>query len=232
MTTVPLSGFALQVAFASDTYSSINSYGYSPRPLKEYTADVLELYRKNPGKNKPIIISITSSMPEELMIMLGEIVSLRDRIDQLPNDESIGRYPSSRLIGVELNTSCPNIPGKPPPSYDTTALLPLLVALDQFNNMTANRRGKPRLTLGLKLPPYVYSKQFEDLAKALLGNDEQPANPHPISFITCTNTLGSSVLFAEQAVKPSTPTGSACDFALPTVYGGLAGEAIHALALG
>lgn len=56
-------------------------------------------------------------------------------------------------------------------------------------------------------------------------------NESPIAFLTCTNTLGMSLLFADQAEGAAgQPSGS--QFALPTTLGGLAGEALHALSLG
>lgn len=157
--------------------------------------------------------------------MLDQIAILRDFLDSsIPPTASDRAKPlANRLLGIELNTSCPNIPGKPPPSYDIESLLTLLTALDIFAKSLILEQKLP-FTIGLKLPPYVYSKQFEDVAKAIksLGNST-------ISFITCTNTLGSNLLFSEQAEAVDSD-GS--DFALPTMYGGIAGDAIHALSLG
>lgn len=90
----------------------------------------------------------------------------------------------------------------------------------------------PSLVVGLKLPPYVHLKQFTDVVAELAKLS--PSNgPHPIAFLTCTNTLGSSILFEDQAV-PSNFEKPAQDFefAVPTIYGGLAGESIHPLSLG
>ena len=52
----------------------------------------------------------------------------------------------------------------------------------------------------------------------------------PFAFITCTNTLGNSLLFSDQTAQDESTDGR--DFALPTPLGGLAGEALHSLALG
>lgn len=215
------------MAFSSESYSSINSYGYSPRPLKEYLSDVLQLFLKYPGRNKPFIISITTSSTVELAKMLDQVVDLCEELDSLPQDEIHPRLPASQLIGVELNTSCPNIPGKPPPSYVMESLEPLLYRI-AMSNEAFSRTKTGWLTIGLKLPPYVYSKQFEDAASALVKTQTYfPDFPNAISFITCTNTLGSNILLAEQTTMSSTG-----EFALPTVFGGMAGEAIHSLALG
>lgn len=216
-----------QVAFATDSYSSINSYGYSPRPLEDYIADVASILLQNQPSHKPIIISITSNDSQELRTMLDEIAGLRARLETVGGmSASVPdpiRVPPHQLVGVELNASCPNIPGKPPPSYSVDALLPLLLEMKEFNQRLA-LRGNPLMTMGMKLPPYVHSKQFEEVAAAI-----KSVGANTISFITCTNTLGSSLLFAEQANGFDSPD---IEFALPTTYGGMAGDAIHTLSLG
>lgn len=204
-----------QVAFARDSYSSINSYGYSPLPLKSYLAFIRVILLPNPQSTKPFIISITSNDPTELRRMLEDILKLRQSIDDTGTA-------GSKLLGVELNTSCPNIPGKPPPSYNIPTLIPLLHEIGSFQAQL-EAQNKPSLTIGLKLPPYVYTNQFVEVVAALKGM------ARPISFLTCTNTLGSSVLFADQSDKMSNESGQ---FALPTAFGGMAGEAIHSLSLG
>ncbi|KAF8349854.1 hypothetical protein F5887DRAFT_1059109 [Amanita rubescens] len=73
----------------------------------------------------------------------------------------------------------------------------------------------PTLTLGLKLPPYVYREQFH----AILETVET-------RFLPSTNTLGNSLLYPEQVAK------DVAHYALPTALGGLGGELIHPLSLG
>jgi dihydroorotate dehydrogenase (fumarate) len=125
-------------------------------------------------------------------------------------------------IAIELNTSCPNIIGKPPPSYDMLSLLPLLKVLADHH------REDPTLTIGMKLPPYVYARQFVDVVAVITTLTHEGRNP--ITFLTCTNTLGSSLFFEDQVTEKA--AGDALQFALPTPLGGLAGEALHPLALG
>ena len=139
-------------------------------------------------------------------------------------------------IGIELNTSCPNIAHAPPPSYTPSVLSPLLavLAMSYWSDRT--------LTIGLKLPPYTYSTQFTDVYSLIAGlsRDIDGERYNPISFLSCTNTLGSSLLFASQTLTSQTRNPKPKDaeeeelslFALPTPLGGLAGEAIHALSLG
>lgn len=139
------------------------------------------------------------------------IQSLREEIGDTAENKT------SR-IAIELNTSCPNIRGRPPPSCDFPSLIPLLTVLAR-----AYQKDNT-LTVGLKLPPYIYATQFTDVVTHLSSFSHMDRSP--FAFITCTNTLGSSLLFGEQALEQTS------GFALPTPLGGLAGEAIHSLALG
>ena len=132
------------------------------------------------------------------------------------------------LVAIELNTSCPNITDAPPPAYKFTSLLPFLGVLADAYVADSS------LTIGLKLPPYLYTTCFHDTIDAvasfsrLTGNDAI-AKVNPFAFITCTNTLGSSLLFSDQVKSTA---GIDTIFALPSPLGGLGGEAIHSIALG
>lgn len=136
-------------------------------------------------------------------------------------------------IAIELNTSCPNIQGSPPLAYNFPAILPLLRAMANHYNHDQS------LTLGIKLPPYFYAAQFEEVVHGLVefshissgGDDGITTARNAFAFLTCTNTLGSSLMFAEQT-SPFTSSQGESVYALPTPLGGLAGEAIHALSLG
>lgn len=86
------------------------------------------------------------------------------------------------------------------------------------------------LSIGLKLPPYVYKDQFlEAIAgiKSLSTPSHDGTVNNPVAFLTCTNTLGNSLLFSDQTIT----TGDQI-FAIPTTLGGLAGDPLHPLALG
>lgn len=219
----------LQVAFSSTTTTSLNSYGYSPYPLSQYIEWAHRLILDNPQSTKPIIISITfdslglngNESETSLETLLEKIQILRREISDIPTNG--GQYVR---IGVEINTSCPNITNKPPPAYEPASMRPLLAVIAKHVSKD------PSLVVGLKLPPYVHAKQFTDVVSEL-AKISPAQGPHPIAFLTCTNTLGSSLLFEDQTLpsnfeKPSEPVG----FAVPTIYGGLAGESIHPLSLG
>ncbi|THH30189.1 hypothetical protein EUX98_g4027 [Antrodiella citrinella] len=219
------------VVFTRESFSSLNSYGYSPHPLKEYIEWSYNLLTHPSSSGtpptKPVILSITESSPPLLTEMLSEIQQLRERLQSFhssrPKSEQ-GSLDPSTLVAVELNTSCPNIPDHPPPSYDPPALVPLLKVL------ASAFEADPTLTIGLKLPPYTYSAQFQAILD-VIAKLSTPHRANPIAYLACTNTLGSSLLFSSQVVgSPSAQDPHS--FALPTGFGGLAGETIHALSLG
>lgn len=158
--------------------------------------------------------------------MIKDVQVLRD---SLRNDsESF-----SDSLAIELNTSCPNIPSAPPPSYDLPSLRPHLDVL------AAAARADPSLTIGLKLPPYPDVTRIRGVVDCLAEYTihEPEGDRSPFAFLTCTNTLGGSVLFVGEidaaSACPPLPTDLApTAFALPTAVGGLGGERLHAIALG
>ncbi|KAL1952330.1 hypothetical protein VTO73DRAFT_1479 [Trametes versicolor] len=248
------------VAFAKETVTSVNSYGYSPHALSMYLDWVYTLLTTpcldGSPPTKPIIISITASTPTVLAEMVENIQGLRKKLratysaaasfgEFIPptsptrsNRNSASAQPSTStqtathlpnldpatLVGIELNTSCPNIKDTPPPAYTFTLLLPLLDVL------STAFYADPSLTIGLKLPPYLYSTRFAEVirfvhtytreirpAVFMNGNSHQLATQdghplrslNPFAYIACTNTLGSCLLFADQAFQdPAAPTAS------------------------
>jgi len=220
--TATLNGFAEDashtVVFSNQSVSSLNSYGYSPHPLARYLGWVESVIASDKtSAGKPFIISITSSSPSTLSTMMDQIQALRARLKDAEG-------PISR-IAVELNTSCPNIQGSPPPSYNLSSLTPVLQVLAEHFSRDNT------LTLGLKLAPYVHAAQFDDVIKVVSSFTNPASAKNPFAFFTSTNTLGSSLLFADQTTVPSrSPPQN--EYALPPVLGGLAGDSIHALSLG
>ncbi|KAF4623909.1 hypothetical protein D9613_002019 [Agrocybe pediades] len=205
------------VVFHAGMTTTLNSYGYSPHPLSQYLVWVEDILKTHPSNKKPVIISITASEPLTLALMIQAVQDLRKRLRDDVN--------STSQIAVELNTSCPNIPKAAPSGYLIKSLKPLIQSLADAH------AADPTLTIGLKLPPYVYKDQFTEVVEVLQSLDVEARTSGsgrcPISFLTCTNTLGNSLLFAEET------TSSATDgFALPTDTGGLAGQSLHPLALG
>ncbi|CDO70935.1 hypothetical protein BN946_scf184829.g44 [Trametes cinnabarina] len=184
-----------------DTVSSVNSYGYSPHPLSSYLDWVYTLLTTpcldGSLPTKPVIMSITASTPTVLAQMVDDIQTLRKRLRiAYASSASLGEFippsPSranrtsagtsaahafvptvdpATLVGIELNTSCPNIKDSPPPSYTFALLLPLLDVLSSaFYN-------DPSLTIGLKLPPYLYTTRFTEAVRYIHTKRRQTAAP-------------------------------------------------------
>lgn len=163
---------------STNLYSSINSLGYSPLKLDEYLKFAVAITRNSkPHDKKPFIISVTGSTPESVANCLRKITEI------------------SRVEGItflmEVNLSCPNIPDRAPPAYNAEELGGYLQAIQAA--LKQNSEGERQVAVGIKIPPYTYSGQFDDLTKALLNSciDSQSC---PISFITATNTLGNCLV--------------------------------------
>jgi len=80
------------------------------------------------------------------------------------------------IDAIELNLSCPNVPGKPQTGYDferTKHVLDQVCQLDQH-------------TLGIKLPPYFDLIHFHQMAEII--------NQYPIQFVTCVNSIGNGLV--------------------------------------
>ncbi|KAK0618798.1 Dihydroorotate dehydrogenase (fumarate), partial [Lasiodiplodia hormozganensis] len=108
--------------------ASLNTLGYSPLPLDTYLDFVSAISAEAVastvagGKggavlrtDKPIIVSVTGA-PADVAQCYRRICA-RARTVCMP-------------LAMELNLSCPNIPGKPPPAYSRAALVEYLRALE------------------------------------------------------------------------------------------------------
>ncbi|KAF2263978.1 FMN-linked oxidoreductase [Lojkania enalia] len=234
---------------AADTTGSLNTLGYSPLPLMTYLGFVKTISDQIPEpishsspneahKPKPFIISVTGSV-DDVVECYKQICALQHKV--------------LMVLAMEVNLSCPNIPGKPPPAYNSDSLLSYLSALKQEVKHQldiepeSSHHRKIHVPIGIKTPPYTYHDQYQQLIDSLLvsANEIEPKDlPCPISFITATNTLGSSLLltptFESATSPPSSPGGSklrevfhhTLNSANGTGIGGLAGAPLHPLALG
>lgn len=222
-----------------DQTGSLNTLGYSPLPLDQYLSFIKTISQKLPPRpaggrahHKPVIISVTGSV-EEVVSCYQHITSCQHSVQM--------------VLAMEINLSCPNIPNKPPPAYDTTALLSYLSALkteiahqlSQDGTSAHPHTGHTHVPIGIKTPPYTYQGQYAGLVSALQGGARaEPAHlPCPVSFITATNTLGSALLLMPrtegvQGERPHDVFHRALESAAGTGIGGLAGAPLHPLALG
>ncbi|KAI1098614.1 dihydroorotate dehydrogenase [Jackrogersella minutella] len=185
----------------ADAAASLNNMGYSPVPLDEYLR-FIEAIAAESGSEKGFIVSVTGT-PEDVAACYDRVARARARV----------RVP----LAVEVNLSCPNIPGAPPPAYEPQALARYL------GRVAA--RGGGAVPWGVKTPPYTHAAQFDMLARAL--RDAGDGRACPVSFVTATNTLGSCLLLNAATSDPNrrpTLAGSG--------IGGMAGAPLHPLALG
>lgn len=190
---------------------SLNTLGYSPRTLEDYLNDITlisqdwETKAQHPGNGalKPVIISVTGS-PQEV----------RQCWDQISQKQMEAKIP----LLMEVNLSCPNITGKPPPAYSPPSLQEYLTHL--------SGKGVP---IGLKVPPYTYYDQF----KGLIDTIQSASDTCQVSFITAVNTLGSSLVLQDYEQEGSALSYTpAINSSTGVGIGGLAGAPLHPLALG
>ncbi|KAK7193558.1 hypothetical protein DPSP01_000113 [Paraphaeosphaeria sporulosa] len=223
----------------ADASGSLNTLGYSPLPLKQYLGFIKTISDHMTGTStstsriKPFIVSVTGAVEE--------VVECYRQIREQQNHVRMA-------LAMEVNLSCPNIPGKPPPAYSSKALLAYLAALKQeiarqVEPVLPGKHthvGTTHVPIGIKTPPYTYHDQYQAMIDALLGSAKaEPAHlPCPISFITATNTLGSSLLLhpiAEPTASSPAPHEyyhHVLNSANGTGIGGLAGAPLHPIALG
>lgn len=194
--------------------ASLNSLGYSPLPLSAYLAMIQTIsHEQKAPSRKWFIVSVTGT-PAEVAISYAFILKAQRTLPL-----------SSFPLAMEINLSCPNIPGKPPPAYSGPALEEYLAAVTKAVKQGDQMYGL-RIAVGLKTPPYTHAGQYGMLGEALIALSSTNAGVCPVSFLTATNTLGSCLV-----VEPAKEGGF--ELALPAPgIGGMAGAPLHPLALG
>ncbi len=162
-------------------WGSINSMGLPNEGYKFY-AD----YAKQAAQyGKPYIVSVSGMGFEDNATIIKHLAG------------------NENIKAIELNLSCPNLPGKPQTGYDFEQSRALL-------NRVFEVAQQP---LGVKLPPYFDMPHFEMMAEVL--------NDFPISFATCINSIGNGlVIDTDQecvVIKPKKGFGGiGGDFIKPT----------------
>lgn len=180
--------------------NTINCLGYSCHSF-EYYVDAIQKVQATTGK--PAFFSI-SGYAHEVAEMVQQVQTAF-----AATEEGTTTAP----IFVELNLSCPNIPGKPPIAYDFVGLK------DYLTTALAPATATPfpnHIKVGAKLTPYFYDGQFVEAATVL--NSFYPQ----LSFLTSINTVGCGLVIDIDTEAPVVPAG----------FGGLGGPAVHATALG
>jgi len=193
--------------------STLNNLGYSPYTLPE-CLEILQKLSNTSDRRKCFILSVTGTAAD-VRQCYEAIVDAKERI----------RFP----LAMEVNLSCPNIPNSPPVAYTQSALSQYILSLPE----------DPEIPVGIKMPPYTHAGQYDALKQALLESGAASR----LSFITAVNTLGSCLILEEKNTfesarhVPGIPSQSVMQQrwkeTLPGEgFGGMAGAALHPLALG
>lgn len=162
---------------------SINSMGLPNFGYEAYVGFAALLKIETP---KPIIASIAGLKPDDFPTM-------------------VAAFHKSDVDLLEVNLSCPNVPGKPQIGYD-------FEGMDAILTQIATLGPKP---FGVKLPPYFDFVHFEQAAAIL--------KKHPVAFITCVNSIGNALVIDPETQAPVIkPKGG---------FGGLGGKYLKPTAL-
>lgn len=128
--------------------SSLNTYGYSPHTLSEYLGLINDVVgQRHLGTStldkKPFIISVTGT-PDEIAMSYALMANAAEMDEDL-------------RLAMEVNLSCPNIDGKPPPAYDEEMFKEYLEAISDSKSTYRGRMGDESVPrVGIKLPPYTW----------------------------------------------------------------------------
>ncbi|MDR1606181.1 MAG: dihydroorotate oxidase [Streptococcaceae bacterium] len=165
---------------------SINSMGLPNLGLAYYLADAIKRQTETP--DVPFIMSVASYKGFDEYV---------DNMRQIQDSDYTGL--------VELNLSCPNVPGKPQMAYDFEDTARLLIEIFSFYT-------KP---FGVKLPPYFDIQHFDKIAAVL--------NQFDLKFVNCINSIGNG-LYIDEATDTVVikPKGG---------FGGIGGEYVKPTAL-
>lgn len=127
--------------------------------------------------NKPVVVSISG-------------LNVNDNI------EMVSAFQKSSADLLEVNFSCPNVPGKPQLGYDFEQTDKALKAITSLGD-------KP---LGIKLPAYFDFNHFETVANIL--------KKYPVAFISTINSIGNTLVIDPNSestvIKPNNGYGGLC----------------------
>lgn len=162
---------------------SINSMGLPNLGCQFYAQQAQKHATLQSGK--PYFVSVSGLSLEENVALVGFYQSM-------PN-----------IDAIELNLSCPNLPGKPQTGYDFEQVRRILDAVCPLTT----------LPMGVKLPPYFDMVHFEQMAVILNG--------YPLAFVTCINSVGNGLVIDADTetvvIKPKNGFGGlGGDYVKPT----------------
>lgn len=168
--------------YTATPLGSINSMGL---PNEGY-AYYFDYAARHDYAAKPLLVSVAG-------------LSLEDNLQMVT---ALRALPVPAIL--ELNLSCPNVPGKPQIAYDFEAMDRMLAAVSEAY-------GRP---FGVKMPPYFDIAHFDEAAAIL--------NKYPlVAFVTCINSIGNALVIDVESesvvIKPKDGFGGiGGDYVLPT----------------
>lgn len=161
---------------------SINSMGLPNLGYKAYAELIPDLKRFG----KPVIASVAGLCEDDFPIIASVINAAQPDL-------------------IEVNLSCPNIPGKPQIGYDP----------DTSERVIKRVRSLITVPMGLKLPPYFDPAHHEAMGKVI--------GRHGVDFLNMINSVGNGlVVDPEREAVVIKPKGG---------FGGLGGRIIKPVAL-
>lgn len=149
---------------APDDKASMNSEGLPNNGIDYYIegTTISETLAGCPeGSTKPYMVSISGKTLDDNLAMLDKI-----------------NKSTENIALVELNLACPNVIGKPIIAYDFDQLKMILETIQS---------KKYSVKLGLKLPPYLDSKQLAQAASIINEYSEM------VSYVASINTIGNAL---------------------------------------
>ncbi|MFV8781004.1 dihydroorotate oxidase [Microbulbifer sp. SA54] len=167
--------------YVETAWGSINSMGLPNEGYRYY----LEYARRAQSFGKPYFMSVSGLSHDDNIEIVRALAG------------------EAAISAIELNLSCPNVPGKPQTGYDFEQSRALLERIFEYVDQP----------LGVKLPPYFDLPHFDMMAAVL--------NDFPIAFVTCVNSIGNGLVIDVQAesvvIKPKSGFGGiGGDFIKPT----------------
>lgn len=169
--------------YVETSWGSINSMGLPNNGYEYYINFAKEAQRFE----KPYFMSVSGMCLEDNIQIIKDLSK------------------AEGIAAIELNLSCPNLPGKPQLGYD----------FEQSRKVLERVFGIVKQPLGVKLPPYFDMPHFEMMADVL--------NDFPITFATCINSIGNGLVIDtdKEAVVIKPKNG----------FGGIGGDYIKPTAL-
>lgn len=167
--------------YVQTPWGSINSMGLPNQGYEFYAAFSKQVTQYG----KPYFMSVSGLSHQDNLQIIKQLAAHKN------------------ISAIELNLSCPNVPGKPQTGYDFAESRKVLEMVF----------AEARQPIGVKLPPYFDMPHFEMMAEVL--------RDFPLAFVTCINSIGNGLVVDPQTeavvIKPKNGFGGiGGDFIKPT----------------